>query len=119
MGAAGLDQLATFAGTQPQSRDQVFQTGEQLLGDSQYGRHMNRSGNSVVAALPQIHIIIGMNLGAGIRAQVGNHLVHVHVGAGTGTGLENIHRELIQMVAVEQIITGADDGSLLVRRQLF
>jgi len=61
---------------------------------------MNSRGNNIVAALAAIHMVIGVyRYSQLLRSQSRNDLIGIHVGAGTRASLENIHGELIVMIA--------------------
>jgi hypothetical protein len=62
---------------------------------------MNYRGNDVIRTLPEVDVIIRMNIEAGTqRGNPGQDLVGVHVAARPRTGLENVYRELVKMMAV-------------------
>ncbi len=66
-------------------------------------------------------MVVGPYLETIAAGQVGYHLVDVHVARGARTGLEHVHRELVVVLAVDDLLSRRDDGfgSLAVEQAQF
>ena len=118
--AAGLDERMYFIGLALDHLHQMRQRWQQLFMQRQRGTHVDGGRNDVVAALPAVDVIVGVDLVAEYAAGQGcDHFVGVHVGAGAGTGLKYIYREVRHVVAAQQFLASANnrltlpDGNLL------
>src|SRR5262245_1357744 len=58
-------------------------------------------------------LVTAERLAGDLAAAVGNHLVDVHVKLGAATGHPDVKRELVLMLAVQNLVAGTDDQVLL------
>lgn len=94
---------------------QAVKGGEELVLDLEHGGDVHYGGESIVRGGAAVDVVIGVDglLAAHLAAEdlnspVGDDLVGVHVGLGTGTGLPDDEGEVIQELAVGNLL-----GSLL------
>ena len=83
VGAPGFHDIARFLHAAVERLLEVFHGRQQLLRDEQVGRHMNRRGNDVIAALAHVDIVIRMNgptTAGDLGGAGGNDLISIHVG---------------------------------------
>ena len=73
--------------------------GLQVLDDRLRGGDVDRRREGVVARLAGVDVVVGVDVGAGAGGEAGEHLVHVHVGAGARAGLEDVDREVVEVLA--------------------
>jgi len=75
---------------------------------------MDGGRDNVVAALPAVDVIVGVNrLTQQPRGKRCDHFIGIHVGTGARSGLENIHREVLHKVTGQQNLGGLDYGLAL------
>ncbi len=117
MGAAYLDDVVEGSRLAGQGSAQGGQGGQQLPGEGGDGGQVHGAREDVVAGLALVHLVVGVHqppLAAGAAEQlagpVGQHLVEVHVGLGAGAGLPDPQRELLIMLAAQDLVGGAHDG---------
>ena len=79
---------------------------------------MHRGREDIVGALAEIHVVVGVHVGAG---EIGNDLVRVHVGRGSRPGLEDVDRELVIVLAGRDLVGRSDDprGDALIEQTEF
>ncbi|MCY1429728.1 hypothetical protein D9M71_456580 [compost metagenome] len=98
----------------------MIQCRQQTLLQLQRGADVDGRGNDVVAALPAVDLVVGVDRATQATAGEGrHHLVGVHVRAGARAGLEHIDREVLQAVLGQQFLAGGDDGAADFRIDLF
>ena len=49
-----------------------------------------------------------------LQGTVGDHLIRVHIRSGTRSALDHIHRELVVMLAIDNLPASGDDSVLLL-----
>ncbi len=119
MRAADLDDVVPFLRFAVQIGGELFQRGDQMLGDDLGAGNVHRGGEGVVGRLAHVHMVVRVNGAfAPFRTQrkpqrlvseVGDDLVRVHVGAGAGAGLVNVHRKVLGMVAGRDLFRSRND----------
>ena len=96
----------------------VLQPAQRLhvAGQAQDQRQPEGGRVDVVGRLPVIDMIVGVDelvfaflVAEAFQRQVGDHLVGVHVGRSTGAALDEIGHELVNHLAGDQAVAGADD----------
>ena len=100
VGAACLDDPRHFFRLALDGVCQVLQCRQQRFGETKSRAHMDRRGDHIVAALPHVDMVVGVDGLRGVAVgEVGDHLVGVHVGTGTGARLKHIHGKMLVMEA--------------------
>ena len=118
VGAAGLDHGLPLLGLAGESGVQVLQRGDQVLGDRLGSGDVGRGRERVVRGLRHVHVVVGVNLGAGLAGERGDDLVGVHVRGRARTGLEHVDREVGVDLAIGDLLRGGlDRTGLLVVEQ--
>ncbi|MPM73750.1 hypothetical protein SDC9_120732 [bioreactor metagenome] len=118
MGAADLDNVSILP-LQPRQRPaQTLRRGQNAALHRQHRRNMQRGGKGIVAGLGGVHVVVGVELDALFRRQMGDHLVDVHVRLGAGAGLPNRQRKLPVPFPRPDFPTDGGNGVRLLRRQL-
>ena len=99
VGPADLHHAVEFACLGSQGHVQPGQRRQELPLDHLHRGDVDGGRNDVVAGLPQVDVVIGVDQLAAARAAeqlgrpIGDHLVRIHIGGGAGPGLENVDRE--------------------------
>src|SRR5437867_735205 len=102
--------LIRLAATPP-SAPLVAERRKQLALDLEHRRDVERGGDHVVAALPEVDVVVGVDPSSQqLRGAARDHLVGVHVGAGAAPGLEHVDRELGVPATVPDLRRGLLDG---------
>ena len=91
---------------------------EDLIGDGQRRRDVEGGGVGVVGGLGGVDVVIGVELYAPVRRQVGDDLVDVHIGLGAASRLPDHQGELLVPLSRPDLLTGGGDGGGLFLRQL-
>ena len=120
MGSADLDDLLGFeiVNLLLESITQVAQRGDKLVRELENGGNMHDGGEGVVGGGAAVDMVVGVDglLAAHLAAEdlngtVGDDLVSVHVGLGTGTGLPDNEGEVVQELAISDLLSGLLDGA--------
>lgn len=108
-------ELARFLG---EGAVESFQFGEDLVVNGEGGGDVDGGGEGIVRGLGLVDVIIGVDgvfraegFAGELGASVGDDFVGVHVGGCAGAGLEDIDREVLEMLAVDEFVGGVlDEG---------
>ena len=83
MGAPGCDDMIDFGGFVEQGLFEMPEPRNQILGDGQIGAEVNGRGDHIIAALPHVDMVVGMDRCPQILGgQICDHLIGIHIGAG-------------------------------------
>ena len=105
--AAGLDDAFERSGLARERPFELRQRGEKLvLGDVERGE-LHRGGEDVVGGLPHVDVVVGMDIAA---RKPGDHLVGVHVRRRPRAGLKDVDRELVVVLARDDLRRRALDA---------
>ena len=122
--AADHDHAGELLGLAVQRVAQFGDSRDEHVLELLHGGDVHDGREGVVAGLPQVHVVVGMDgpaaapPGAGqLVGAVGDHFVGVHVALRAGAGLEDDQGELGVEGAVDDLLSGARDELGLVLRQ--
>ena len=125
MGAPRLDDVAELLGLHRQGIAQGRDGRDQAVHDLLGGGDVHRGREGVVRRLRHVHVVVGVDrrLAAAFAAgeldgAVRDHLVDVHVRLRPTTGLPDVQRELVVVLAVDDLVGGLHDQLRLLGREL-
>ncbi len=96
VGAAGLHDPVERLRLVGERGPKVVEPRDELLLDRDARRHVDRRRDHVVRRLREVHVVVGMDLGAeDLRRAVRDHLVGVHVRGRPRPGLVDVEDELV------------------------
>ena len=116
MGAANFEHVVKFLRLALQRLLQSGQRRDQPPFHRLQRGQMDGRGNDVVARLPAVDVVVGMNqFFAAFAAEqldgpVGDHLIGVHVGRGAGAGLKNVQHKFPVPLSLRHLLGGLGDG---------
>ena len=116
--ATGLDDVRELSGPRGEGGGEGVHRGQQVRVDLAEGRDVHGGGEHVVRRLAHVHVVVGVG---GVAGEVRDHLVGVHVRRGAGAGLEDIHRELVVVLARGHGLPGGRDplGEIRIHQAQF
>src|SRR5690606_491159 len=111
VGAAGLDDLGELLGLALQGRREGVERGEQVVDDGGRGGDVDRGREHVVGGLRGVDVVVGVDAAPEQRARdVRDDLVGVHVRRRARAGLEDVDREVLVVLAGDDLLGGLGDG---------
>ena len=105
--APRLDEVGELVGLGAERAGEPLERRQQVLLDAVDRGQVDGRREDVVRRLAHVHVVVRVGVVAG---QLGDHLVRVHVRRGARAGLEDVDRELVVVLALGHLVTGAGDA---------